>query len=685
MPAKNLSSAAEPTGNEKERELFHEVNRHYQMAKEDLEQRLSDWDTKDELFRSYVDGDAAGYPYHSVVSDPRVFTALFEKTARLFANKPRGRLVPREGGDALGAQINNELLKFQWDDAERVDATPMIAKWAQMDMSARKYGASFALCKWRYERKIEKNGKGKDKEYKSVPWFDGPSFRPLINRDCLPNPSYSTIKNWFQHRDYLTFQEMQTVNDASRSKPVYKNLDILRSKIKDEKTQAGGDRRDTNYASRNKSIKGLTDYLGSDEVFKVVEVVTEYRRDRWITIAPKYGVVLRDIENPYDHGQIPVVMLKYYPIDDDLYGLSEIEPVERLQKATNALINQYLDAVNMSLYTPLKIRATGVQMHTIEFGPGAKWIMNDPVGDVIPHDTPNTGVAEFTNTYSFMISAMQSALGETSQGISNISPFESDKTATEINDIASQRRARDNFNQIFLSEALKKQMMFWFNMNKQFLFSNPREQQKVIRIVGKEALRYFEQRGLSKLTPTQDAEEMFIKAQEEGNLDVRIQDLPQEPLYPVNVEDEVIPKLNMEEGGEMGMLIIEPEDLSGTYDYIPDVESMQIPNKTQQIRSLQAAVDLFTDPATHQLLQAEGYKLKFKELLEDYLEGIEVSKDADKYFEKGVEGGFNQTGATSPQALPAGGGAVGTPGMAGGLETMAPGQAQPGIPGPAAV
>ncbi len=104
-------------GTTDERKLFSKVIRHYEMAKQDLDSRIGDWDTKDELFRSYI--DEANHPYNAVVFDPRVFTAIFEKTARLFANKPRGRMVPREGGDTLGAKINNELLSFQWDENEK--------------------------------------------------------------------------------------------------------------------------------------------------------------------------------------------------------------------------------------------------------------------------------------------------------------------------------------------------------------------------------------------------------------------------------------------------------------------------------------------------------------------------------------------------------------------------------------
>lgn len=659
-------------GTQEERKTFTEVVGHYDMAKEDLSARLSDFDTKDELFRSYI--NESGWPYQSLVFDPRIFTAIFEKTSRLFANKPRGRLVPREGGDTLGARINNELLSFQWDDNERVDNMPMLAKWAMMDMNTRKYGASFALCKWHYERKVMKNDEG---EKKSLEWYDASNFRPLPNRDCLPNPAYSTVKNWFQFRDYVTIEELKNTNDAARSKPVYKNLDILLDRIKGEDITMGGDTRASNYASRNLAIRGLTDYLGKDKVpeFRVVEIVTEYRDDRWIVFAPKHGVIIRDIPNPYDHGQIPVVMLRYYAVDDDIYGLSEIDPIETTQKAINALVNQYLDAINMDLYKVLKVRATGVQMHTLRWGPGEKWIMNDPSSDVIEVPSNAAGIQQFTSTYSFLVASMQNALGESSLGIANVGEFQKQKTATEVRDLAMQRNARDNFNAIFLAEALKKQMMFWFLMNRQFMFQDEREKIKIIRIVGKDAIRYFQKMGLGATAVPDEAAEALASPGMEG-INILSEEL-EVPMFPVETEEGVVSKFEIETGGEAGRLYIEPEDLAGHYDYIPDIESMQIPDDTQVLAAKKQMIELAQNPATQQTLMQEGFKLKLRELMEDFFEQIGL-KDADKYFEQaGPEQGQPATpgqplpgGEAAVGGMPQGGGTLPQPGMEGGSQAV---------------
>lgn len=622
-----MANITRPTGTEQEVNTFTVVMKHKQMAEEDLTKiRRSQFDKADELFRSHIN-DGSDWPYNSVVFDPRVFTAIFEKTARLFAKKPRGRLVPRDGGDTLGARVFNELLNFQWDDNERVDGQSMLAKWAQMDQNARKYGAGFALCKWHYETM-------KDGEKRKV-YYDGPDMKVWSNRDVLYNPSYSTIKNWIQLRDYPTLQELQSVNDAAKSKPVYKNLDILRTKLREEDNEGGGDRRDNNYVIRNRSMQGLNDQLGRDIEYKTVEVVTEYRKDRWITFAPKHGLILRDIPNPYKHQQIPVVMLRYYPVDDDLYGLSEIEPVERLQKGINSLINQYLDAINMSLYPVLKVRSTGVQMHTLQFGPGEKWIMDDPT-NVVPHEFSPAGIGEFTSTYRFMVSAMLEALGETSAGISAISPGDAEKTATEIKDTALQRNARDNFNQIFLQEAMKKQMMFWYKMDTQFMFSSTKDKVKMIRIVDREAIRFFEKVGLNQVGISDEVAQL-MQEMDINELGLRPEDLATD-MFPVDTPNGKLPKFSRDISGEMGFLLMEPSDLSGTYDYIPDVQSMSLPDDSQMAFARQNLLKVTAEMAEG--LAQQGVEVDWQQLIEDTFEQMGL-KDPEKYFKK-AEGGNDE-------------------------------------------
>src|SRR5882672_5501680 len=89
-----------------------QVLRHYNDWVEDNDKRRTRPNGWDAITDAYWGKLPTDWPYNSRVVDPRIRTTVIEKDARLLNNKLRGRLVPREGGDVLGAQINNALLDF---------------------------------------------------------------------------------------------------------------------------------------------------------------------------------------------------------------------------------------------------------------------------------------------------------------------------------------------------------------------------------------------------------------------------------------------------------------------------------------------------------------------------------------------------------------------------------------------
>ena len=611
-----------PKGDKKEVKLFHEVNNHYKVAREDLEQRIyrkNGFNDADRMFSSFL--DEKSWPFRSVIFDPRPYTVILEKSARLIGNKPKGRLVPREGGDALGAQINNELLSFQWDDNSRLGET-MLQKWIQMDQNTRKYGASFGLSKWKYEVRTIK---GKKKTF-----YDGPDFVVCNPRDVLANPSYNSVQKWFQYREFSTLGELESVNDVARSKPVYKNLDILKESMTMESQARTSSRREVTYVNENKAIRGLNDYLGTDESNKTIELITEYRSDRWITFAPKYGVVVRDVDSPYDHGEIPVVLLRYYPLGDDLYGMNEFEPVSKILRAINALLSQYIDKKNVDLYGILMANPVNVRMHTLDFAPEAKWLMNNPGTDVVPWKGGTDSNSDISVSYNLLVGTLLNAWGEASQGYSQVNPTsdQGNVTATEIKDTAFTRNVRDNMNQLFLADALKKQIMFWHSMNQQFMFAGSAEKKRIIRIVGRDAVDFFNRAGMGDIRPT--PEDAMMVAQGQMTMD----QINPGPRFAVDVDGTEVPKFQPDEYGEGGNLIIEPGDLIGNYDYVPDIETMKAPSDDAIENKMMTMVATLTNPAILQGLAQEGFKPKFKDIMIRGFEATKVIKDAEALFEE---------------------------------------------------
>jgi hypothetical protein len=108
-------------------------------------------------------------------------------------------------------------------------------------------------------------------------FYDGPDMKVLNNRLVFANPSYEYLNKWFQYGEFLTIKDMESVNDAGRTDPQYKNLDILKDAV-DDSAKTNGDT--PNVQSKNKQMKGLQDYMGRDEYNKPLLIITERRPDR---------------------------------------------------------------------------------------------------------------------------------------------------------------------------------------------------------------------------------------------------------------------------------------------------------------------------------------------------------------------------------------------------------------------
>jgi hypothetical protein len=373
-------------------------------------------------------------------------------------------------------------------------------------------------------------------------------------------------------------------------------------------------------------------------------------------------------------------MLRYYAIDDDLYGLSEIEPVKGLQKAINALLCQYVDEINQQLYSPIAI-GPGVRQHTLEWGKGARWVMNNPMTDFRLVESRSNAAQFFNNTYSVLVAAMMNALGESSLGVSNVDRYQNDKTATEVKQLQQQRNARDSFNQIFLADSIKRMMQLWHSMNQLLLFSDPQKQHFILRVVGKEYLDYLTDKGLDSTTSISDealstlveAQQVLDEKSQEAIKPTDFSSIKYPVTYKEDGEEVTKPKLMLDDDGKTGELIVTPDDLTGTFDFVVDVQPMQSSAEDDRKQAQQQAVSIMiTNPNVPLLLQQEGVKPKFKQLFVDWLEAQGFS-DADKYFEtipqNPAPAGGPQGGMSPDMAAAAmGGNQGGQPGQ-GGFQT----------------
>lgn len=592
-----------------------EVLNHYQKADSELTTRITHkergMDVYEKAFRNYI--NPAKWPFSARVPDGRAATLLKRKTDRLLANRLQGRMNPTKFGTELAARIATELILCQWNDVDLKSDTPMLMRWRKMDLNTRKFGASFGLCKWK------KNNV-----------FDGPWFEPLENRDVLTQPGVKSIEDsdWLQVRNFTTKEKLKKANDTAKSGPIYRPEAIAKLSEKDNK----------NYTSVNKDVLGLDTNEGNR-----IEIITEYRPDRWITFAPQQGssLVLRDIPNPYNHRMIPVIRLVYDMIDDDIYGVPELEAVLPLIKAAWALMCQYLESAQSELYTPLHVNPNNVQLDTLEFKKGARWLMSNPGKDVVAHQTSNVGMQKFRETFAILTSLILDGMGESGQDISNIAQTFGDKTATEVKDMALLRSARDNANKLMLSSGISKMVYLWFRMDQQFLTGH-----KLVNITGKDSIKYLVEEGLHNWTLSDEGISLINEYAEENSVDfdaayeeLRVNGNLEgyaEPLHPVQAADgESLPKLKLENDGRSGFLAVTKDDIDGEFDFIPDVEAMSLPNDQSEIAARTMLADKLKD--VEDKIEREGYRVKWKELMEKIGETAKL-RDVEQFFEKMEQG-----------------------------------------------
>jgi len=128
------------------------------------------------------------------------------------------------------------------------------------------------------------------------------------------------------------------------------------------------------------------------------------------------------------------------------------------------------------------------------------------------------------------------------------------------------------------------------------------------------------------------------------------------PTNPVTDEQgNIVPKLDMSEDGSIARLFVEKDDLVGSFDYIPDVKSMQIGVSEEAINGRNQALYILLSPGVQQQLQMEGATINVKDLLISVLEDNGV-KNASKLFQSGQVNGQSPTGLPGQlpgQGLPA--------------------------------
>lgn len=468
-----------------------EVKEQFSFSKRYLDTIHDRMNDQESLYRSWI--DSTTYPHSARVFDPRVFRIIETIVPKLVANEPTGSFYPVEKGDIATGQILNALIKYDW---RRADMFPKLTMFVKSMLI---FGTAFGLIHWDFREAKKKrsipeeiNGSfiwnANKSEDVTVTEYDGPNFEPLNIYDCFPDPNSSSIDNmrWFIYRTFKTMKELENENFI-RGNNYYENLDRLRVLMADKKHSGGGEfASDMSYREHRRVMLSTQELHGADNSNPEMVILRRFTKDRWVDIVPEYNLVIRDIENPYFHGELPIVVGVDYPYPGELYGIGEIEPIDRIQRAINAVLNQRLDNVQLTLRTMWKVKKnSGVDLHTLVSAPG-NIVTTDDMTAVEPVQVPDVTGNTFVGTMNYLTAAIQNGSGITdyTMGINTSANIAND-TATGVRLVQQEANAQIKLKiQLFYKMVVEKIANQWKDLRIQFTT----EEQK-LRIVGRDEVQ----------------------------------------------------------------------------------------------------------------------------------------------------------------------------------------------------
>lgn len=577
-----------------EEELAQEIKEQFLLAKRYLDPIHERMNNQEELYRTYIDKN--NYPHNARVFDPRVFRVIETVTPRMVANEPTGSFYPTEQGDIMTSQILNALNKYDW---RRAEMFPKLVNFVKCMLI---FGTSFGRTYWDF-RETEKQRMAPKKLNDRLVWtpkntemvrvteFDGPNFEVLNIYDCFPDPNATTIQNarWFIYRIFKTLDELEAENDA-RGAEHWKNLDKLKKIIeakKATKNTTGERPQDIQYREHRRVMLSTEELIGEDQSNPEIAILVRLTKDGWCFFVPEYASeswsgIIREVDNPYFHGELPIVYGVDYPYPGELYGMGEIEPVDRIQRAINAVLNQRLDNVQLNLRTMWKAKKnSGVDMHTLVSTPG-NIITTDDMEAVEPIQVPDVTGTTFVETMNYLTAALQNGTGITdyTMGVDDTSHTKNE-TATGVRLIQQEANAQFKLKiQLFNHMVIQRIANQWKDLRVQYTT----EAQK-LRIIGAEDVNYMREN--TQLTQTA---------------------MDGTPIFPGQTDMQA--KLEISPDENFAFLNLMPEDIQpaivGDYDFIASVSQDQLNDPIAMQQNFFLATDRITQPQFIQGLAQQG-------------------------------------------------------------------------------
>lgn len=409
-----------------------------QAAEDYLNQKRDLWDKLEQINHGQL-GDGVSSKTKSQVFDHRLSTLNYERGYRVMAQLPTGKVRAISKNDEGSSKLMDLVLdKYVFLNAN--SQFDFLTKLRMMDIYSGIYGNFFGLVDWT----VNKNG------------YVGPDLWMLNIRDVFPQVGAMSIED----SDYIIVRSWRPLSffEGLKKDKSYKNIQAIITKIKDssgskqQRDSKAKTQREEDQYSNDPSTKGAGYF----------EVLSMYEKDKWTDYCVDADMEFRDMKNPHDNGELPVVCKYSIPLMDDFFGTSDVERGAPMQMTMNSVWNLYLDSVKMSIFPPVLINKDNVaQMSSIKWGPAQKWMVRNQVNNsVSPIQLNPQGIQTFNNTYSVANASILNLFGTSDTTISSETDSGQGKTPQALKMQGARENTRDTadryYMERFLSSVVKK-------------------------------------------------------------------------------------------------------------------------------------------------------------------------------------------------------------------------------------
>ena len=412
------------------------------VAEDSLITKRELWTEVEKLFHNQLTSSVATST-KSRVFDPKLTTLVLERGYRVMSQLPTGKVRAISTNDQATSTMMNLILdKYIIPHANA--QFDFLTKLRMIDIYSNLYGNFFALVDW----DIKKNG------------YIGPDLWLLNIRDIFPQVGAVSIED----SDYIivrTWKPLSYFEGLSKQNG-FKNVGKIITKLKD----LSGSKQ--NRSDDEKSAREKNQYPSAIAAKEAgyFEVLTQYEGDRWVDFCVDADLEFRDIKNPHDNGELPVVCKYSIPLIDDFMGMGDFERGKSMQMVVNSIWNLYLDATKMSIFPPMIINKDNVAaMSSIKYGAAEKWLGRGQINNVAqPVNLSPKGIETFNNTYQVANAALLNMFGTSDTTVTSQTEAGFGKTPEALRMQGARENTRDNADRFYMEQFLKKVMTKMVNL-----------------------------------------------------------------------------------------------------------------------------------------------------------------------------------------------------------------------------